>query len=103
LADYLQQAGLEQVEIIETPRHPIVYAEWMQAGPQAPTVLIYGHYDLQPVDPLEKWETPPFEPTVKPGPDGDRLYARGASDIKDSSLFRWLRWRRCCKIVDPCR
>jgi acetylornithine deacetylase/succinyl-diaminopimelate desuccinylase-like protein len=82
LVSFLQQAGLAQVEIIETPGHPIVYAEWMQAGPQAPTVLIYGHYDVQPVDPVEKWETPPFEPTIKSGPDGDRLYARGASDDK---------------------
>lgn len=78
LVRYLQAAGLDHVEQIETDGHPIVYADWLHAGADAPTVLVYGHYDVQPVDPLEKWETPPFEPTVK----GDDLYARGASDDK---------------------
>ncbi len=65
-------------ELIETPgHHPIVYGERLDA-PGKPTVLIYGHYDVQPVDPVELWETPPFEPTVK----GDNLYARGAVDDK---------------------
>jgi acetylornithine deacetylase/succinyl-diaminopimelate desuccinylase-like protein len=61
-----------------TAGHPVVYAEWLAAGPQAPTVLIYGHYDVQPPDPLDLWETPPFEPTVV----GDDLFARGAADDK---------------------
>ncbi len=55
------------VAIHETARHPIVYAEHMGAGPQAPTVLVYGHYDVQPPDPLELWVTGPFEPTVRDG------------------------------------
>ncbi|SDC63206.1 Acetylornithine deacetylase/Succinyl-diaminopimelate desuccinylase [Pelagirhabdus alkalitolerans] len=74
---YLTDIGLDQVEIQETGGHPLVYAEHLKAE-GAPTVLIYGHYDVQPVDPLELWETPPFEPTEKQG----RLYARGASDDK---------------------
>lgn len=64
-------------ELIETPGHPIVYAEWT-AAPDAPTVLIYGHYDVQPADPLNLWTTPPFEPTLRNG----CLYARGATDDK---------------------
>lgn len=66
-----------EVEVIPTPGHPIVYAE-KRVSPSAPTVLIYGHYDVQPPDPLELWHTPPFEPTIREG----RLYARGASDDK---------------------
>ncbi|MAT98074.1 MAG: peptidase M20 [Anaerolineaceae bacterium] len=77
LADKLAQAGLENVEIIPTQRHPLVYADWLHAG-DAPTVLIYGHYDVQPAEPLELWESPPFEPTVR----DDFLYARGSSDDK---------------------
>src|SRR5215475_2251230 len=63
LARHLRQIGLEQVRIVRTPRHPIVLAEWCQA-PELPTVLVYGHYDVQPPEPLEEWRTPPFEPTV---------------------------------------
>ncbi len=77
LADKLAQAGLENVEIIPTQRHPLVYADWLHAD-DAPTVLIYGHYDVQPAEPLELWESPPFEPTVR----DDYLYARGSSDDK---------------------
>lgn len=77
LADKLALAGLENVEIIPTPHHPLVYADWLHAG-DAPTVLIYGHYDVQPAEPLELWESPPFEPTVR----DDYLYARGSSDDK---------------------
>ena len=68
--------GLE-AELIETKRHPIVYAEWLGA-PGKPTLLIYGHYDVQPPEPLEPWLSPPFEPTVRDG----NLYARGATDDK---------------------
>ena len=71
-----QAIGLK-AELIETPRHPILYAEWLGA-PGKPTLLIYGHYDVQPPEPLEPWNTPPFEPTVKDG----NLYARGATDDK---------------------
>jgi len=77
VAQHLKGAGLEAVEVIETAGHPLVYGEWLGA-PGKPTVLLYGHYDVQPVDPLDLWETPPFEPTLK----GDNLYARGASDDK---------------------
>lgn len=77
VAQALRGAGLENVEIIPTGRHPLVYADWLHA-PGRPTVLCYGHYDVQPADPLEEWETPPFEPTLR----GGNLYARGSSDDK---------------------
>jgi acetylornithine deacetylase/succinyl-diaminopimelate desuccinylase-like protein len=76
----MSEAGLE-AELIETKGHPLVYGEWTGAGPEAPTVLFYGHYDVQPVDPVELWRNPPFEPTV----EGDRLVARGATDDKGQS------------------
>jgi acetylornithine deacetylase/succinyl-diaminopimelate desuccinylase-like protein len=66
------------VRIFFTEGHPVVFGQWMEAGEQAPTVLIYGHYDVQPADPLDEWRTEPFEPTVKDG----NIYARGASDDK---------------------
>ena len=69
--------GLKNVAIMPTAGHPVVYADWLGA-PGRPTLLIYGHYDVQPVDPLNEWVSPPFEPTVR----GDNLYARGASDMK---------------------
>lgn len=78
LADAMRGAGLEHIQIIETKRHPLIYADWLHAGANAPTVLIYGHYDVQPADPLSLWETPPFEPTVR----DNYLFARGASDDK---------------------
>jgi acetylornithine deacetylase/succinyl-diaminopimelate desuccinylase-like protein len=78
LVQALQRAGLENIRLIHTNRHPMVYADWLHAGSQASTVLIYGHYDVQPAEPMEKWETAPFDPTIK----GDYLYARGASDDK---------------------
>ncbi len=78
LADKLTEIGLNHAQLLPTPTFPVVYADWLEAGPQAPTLLIYGHYDVQPVDPLEEWLTPPFEPTVR----GDNLYCRGANDNK---------------------
>lgn len=77
VAAHLRAAGMENVEIIETDRHPLVYADWMHAAGK-PTVLCYGHFDVQPPDPLELWESPPFEPTERNG----NLYARGAADDK---------------------
>ncbi len=77
LADHLLHIGLQRVSVIPTARHPIVYAEW-RAAPQQPTVLIYGHYDVQPPEPMNEWKTPPFEPTLI----GDNLFGRGASDDK---------------------
>ena len=73
----LIDAGMNKVRIIKTNGHPLVYAEWLNA-PGKPTVLIYGHYDVQPVDPIELWDTPPFEPTIRNG----KIYARGATDDK---------------------
>jgi acetylornithine deacetylase/succinyl-diaminopimelate desuccinylase-like protein len=73
----LTEAGVENAEVIETGGHPIVYADWLHA-PDAPTVIVYGHYDVQPVDPLDLWTSPPFEPVVV----GDRILARGAADDK---------------------
>jgi acetylornithine deacetylase/succinyl-diaminopimelate desuccinylase-like protein len=77
----LQNAGMEHVEMLETGGHPVVYADWLHALGK-PTVMIYGHFDTQPVDPLELWESPPFTPVVKEG----RVYARGASDDKGNML-----------------
>jgi acetylornithine deacetylase/succinyl-diaminopimelate desuccinylase-like protein len=77
IAADLLGAGMEHVTVEETGGHPIVFADWLHA-PGAPTVLVYAHYDVQPVDPLDLWESPPFEPVVV----GDRLQARGAADDK---------------------
>jgi acetylornithine deacetylase/succinyl-diaminopimelate desuccinylase-like protein len=77
VADALRDAGLENIEIIPTSGHPLVYADWLHAEGK-PTVLCYGHYDVQPPDPLELWETPPFEPTIRNG----NIYARGSADDK---------------------
>jgi len=73
----MRRVGLEHVRLIETPGNPVVYGDWLGA-PGAPTILFYGHYDVQPVDPLELWTTPPFEATVR----GGEIYARGAADDK---------------------
>ena len=71
-ADRLRQAGIEHVQVLSTAGHPVVYGDWLHAGDQ-PTVLIYGHFDVQPADPLNLWTNPPFEPTVRDG----RVYPRG--------------------------
>jgi len=81
-ADQLRHIGFEDVKIIPTRRHPLVYGEWFKA-PGKPTVLIYGHYDVQPVDPVDLWESPPFEPTIR----GDNLYCRGACDDKGQTML----------------
>ena len=77
IVDHLQSIGMNDVQIFETPGHPVVYAEWSGA-PGKPTVLFYGHYDVQPVDPVNLWTSPPFEATIR----GDYLYARGSADDK---------------------
>ncbi|MCG6961327.1 dipeptidase [bacterium BMS3Abin03] len=77
VAGKLKDAGLKNVKVIKTPKHPLVYADWLNA-PGKPTVLIYGHYDVQPVDPISLWDSLPFEPVIKNG----KIYARGATDDK---------------------
>lgn len=81
MANHLKGLGIENVEIMPTGGHPVVYGDYIKI-PGAPTVLVYGHYDVQPADPLELWETGPFEPQVR----GDLLYARGSSDMKGQVL-----------------
>jgi acetylornithine deacetylase/succinyl-diaminopimelate desuccinylase-like protein len=76
-ADEMRRIGLQNVRLIETPGYPVVYGDWLGA-PGAPTILFYGHYDVQPVDPLELWTSPPFEATVRDG----EIYARGSADDK---------------------
>ncbi len=77
VADDLRRMGVEHVEVSETAGHPVVYGDWLHAE-GTPTILVYGHYDVQPVDPLDLWDSPPFEPVVKDG----RMLARGAADDK---------------------
>lgn len=77
LAEQVRAAGLEHVEVLPTRGHPVVYGDWQHA-PGKPTVLVYGHYDVQPVDPLDQWLSPPFEPVVRDG----AVYARGSADDK---------------------
>lgn len=81
VAERLRAAGVENVEMMPTGGHPVVYGDWLHA-PGKPTILIYGHFDTQPVDPLDLWTNPPFEPVVKDG----RIYGRGASDDKGCML-----------------
>ncbi len=82
VAARLEQIGMQKAQVLPTRGHPAVYAEWLGAGKAAPTVLIYGHYDVQPVDPLELWNTPPFEAVQM----GEHLYGRGTSDMKGQVL-----------------
>jgi acetylornithine deacetylase/succinyl-diaminopimelate desuccinylase-like protein len=85
VANRLRGLGMDNVQIFPTARHPLVYADWLHAGPDKPTVLIYGHYDVQPVDPIDLWTSDPFGCEVR----GENMYARGVSDMKgqDSACF----------------
>ncbi len=83
LADSMQAAGVENVQVIQTAGHPLVYGDWLHAGADAPTVLIYGHYDVQPAEPFDLWDSPPFEPTIR----DDYVYARGSSDDKGQAFI----------------
>ena len=74
----LEGFGFDNVKIMPTKKHPVVYGEYLNAGEEAPTILFYGHYDVQPVDPIDEWKSDPFDPRM----DGEDLYARGASDMK---------------------
>jgi acetylornithine deacetylase/succinyl-diaminopimelate desuccinylase-like protein len=95
LADHLREIGLREVEIVSTRGHPVVYASWRYA-PGSPTLLIYGHYDVQPAEPVEEWLSPPFKPIVR----GEYLYGRGASDDKGQmfvhvkAIEAWLKTAR---------
>ncbi len=82
LTGYLEKIGVN-TEVWETPGHPVIYGEVLNAGPSRPTVMVYGHYDVQPVDPLHLWITPPFEPTVR----DNHVYARGAMDNKGQCFY----------------
>lgn len=82
VADHLRFLGMKKVAIHPTKGQPVVYGESLEAGPDKPTVLIYGHYDVQPPDPLDLWQTPPFEPVLR----DDYLYGRGTSDMKGQIL-----------------
>src|SRR5690606_37039391 len=78
LAEHLRALGLESAAVMPTAGYPVVYAEWLGAGPDRPTVLVYGHYDVVPAELEDGWNTPPFEPVEKDG----KIYARGATDDK---------------------
>lgn len=82
LVNHLRLLGINQVQIFPTAGHPVVYGEWLGAGKTAPTALIYGHYDVQPVDPLNLWLSGPFSPEVR----GDYIYGRGITDMKGQVL-----------------
>ena len=82
LAEKLRLMGVNNVEILPTEGHSVIYGDWLNGGASAPTVLIYGHYDVQSPEPLEDWKSQPFDPDVR----DDNLYARGASDMKGPTL-----------------
>lgn len=82
IAHKLEGIGMEHVQIVQTKGHPIIYADWLHQE-NAPTVLVYGHYDVQPVDPVHLWETPPFEPTIR----DEKIFARGATDDKGQTFL----------------
>ncbi|MDB4897640.1 MAG: peptidase, partial [Firmicutes bacterium] len=94
VAGQLTAAGIETVRVLETAGNPVVYGEWLAAAGK-PTVLIYGHYDVQPPDPLDKWETPPFEPAFRE----NRIYARGVSDDK-GPLFQAIKAIEALLLLD---
>ncbi len=78
LANRLKNLGMENIQVFPTARHPIVYGDYLKAGSKAPVALIYGHFDVQPAEPLELWQSDPFIPQVR----GENLYARGTTDMK---------------------
>src|SRR5258706_16321675 len=84
--ELLSAAGLEHVEVVETAGHPAVYGDWLHAGEGAPTALVYGHHDVQPVDPLDLWHHPPFDPVIADGEHGPEGKARGSIDDKGQGL-----------------
>ncbi len=82
VANHMRSIGIDSVQILPTGGHPVVYGEYIHAARKAPVALVYGHYDVQPVDPLNLWVTPPFSPDVR----GDYIYARGITDMKGQMM-----------------
>lgn len=78
LKKHMESIGMQNAKVYPTKGHPVVYSDWLNAGADKPTVLIYGHYDVQPVDPVELWTSPPFEADIR----GENIYARGSADDK---------------------
>ena len=97
-AEEMKRIGLQTVRVEETPGHPAVYGEWLGAE-GAPTILLYGHYDVQPVDPVNLWTSPPFEATVRDG----ELYARGAVDDKGQVFMHFKAVEAHMKQTAACR
>lgn len=85
IKDHLENIGMNNVKVIPTGGHPLVYADWLGAGKSKPTILIYGHYDVQPVDPIELWTSPPFDATIRNG----HLFARGSADDKGQVMIHF--------------
>ncbi|HDP34442.1 MAG TPA: dipeptidase [Candidatus Hydrogenedentes bacterium] len=96
LARQMATMGLDNVAIMPTSRNPVVYGDWLRA-PGKPTVLVYGHYDVQPADPLDEWHSPPFEPRI----EDEYIYARGASDMK-GQIFAQLKAVEAALAEDAC-
>lgn len=90
LVDHMRSLGLENAQVMPTAGYPVAYGEWLGAGPNKPTVLVYGHYDVVPAKEEDGWETPPFEPVEKEG----KIYARGATDDK-GQLFIHVKALEC--------
>ena len=88
LAARLRRIGVANAEVVATEGHPLVRGDWLGAGADRPTVLCYGHYDVQPAEPLEAWSSPPFEARVRTSERGEDLYARGAADDKGQILIQ---------------
>jgi acetylornithine deacetylase/succinyl-diaminopimelate desuccinylase-like protein len=85
IQSHLENVGMHNVKIYPTGGHPIVYGDWLDAGKDKPTILIYGHYDVQPVDPIDLWTTPPFEANIRDG----KIYARGSADDKGQVMIHF--------------
>ena len=83
VSNRLEKAGAENTVIMPTGGHPVVYGDWLHAGKSKPTILIYGHFDVQPAEPFDLWDTPPFKPEIRNG----KVYGRGASDDKGGMLI----------------
>jgi acetylornithine deacetylase/succinyl-diaminopimelate desuccinylase-like protein len=92
VSDHMKRIGLQNTQIFETPGHPVVYGEWLGA-PGKPTVLLYGHYDVQPVDPVNLWSSPPFEASIR----GEYLYGRGSADDKGQVFIHFKAVEACLK------